>query len=284
MTAWRARLLTVMLPALLAACAPLSPQERTGQAAQAAAMHGWEPLRLDAGAFVLAAWAPPATPPLAATLVVYIEGDGFAWESGTRPSTDPTPMRPIALRMALGQPSAAMVSVAYLARPCQYVSGASARGCDLRYWTSHRFAPEVIAATQRALDQLKARAGADRLVLVGYSGGAAVAALAAADRKDVAQLITVAGNLDHAAWTARLGLLPLSGSLNAADAWSRLATLPQLHLVGDKDTVISERDLRAYTSRFARPGPPVRVVAGFDHACCWVEQWPRLWAEAAPAR
>ncbi|GAB2181920.1 hypothetical protein DLREEDagrD3_21430 [Denitratisoma sp. agr-D3] len=41
--------------------------------------------------------------------------------------------------------------------------------------------------------------GARRLTLVGYSGGAA--ALLAARCSDVVRLVTIAGNLDHRAWT-----------------------------------------------------------------------------------
>ena len=51
-------------------------------------------------------------------VTIYIEGDGFAWVSRRQPSTNPTPVNPLALRLAATDPSPA---VAYLARPCQYV-------------------------------------------------------------------------------------------------------------------------------------------------------------------
>ena len=87
----------------------------------------------------------------------------------------------------------------------------------MRYWTTHRFAPEVIRASDLALDRLKTLFGAQRLVLVGYSGGAAVALLVAARRHDMGQIITVAGNLDHQAWTHYHHVQALSGSLNPVD-------------------------------------------------------------------
>jgi hypothetical protein len=59
----------------------------------------------------------------------------------------------------------------------------------------------VISASNQAVDALKQRYGAQEIVLVGYSGGGAVAALVAARRTDVVRLVTVAGNLDHLAWT-----------------------------------------------------------------------------------
>lgn len=89
-----------------------------------------------------------------------------------------------------------------------------------------------------ALDQLKARQGASALVLVGYSGGGAVAALLAARRSDVTRLVTIAGNLNLRAWTAYHRLTPLDASLNAADQAERLAATPQIHRIGGRDTVM----------------------------------------------
>lgn len=60
-------------------------------------------------------------------LRVYIEGDGHAWQSRTRPSADPTPHNPVGLRLALADPSPA--PLLYLARPCQYARGEVLRHC-----------------------------------------------------------------------------------------------------------------------------------------------------------
>lgn len=190
------KLLSILLCLFLAACTNIpSPAERHSLADALAGDHGWKSINLPSGAFELVAYL-PANPGRAGTLTVYIEGDGFAWISGSQPSTDPTPCDPLALQLALAHPEGASV---YLARPCQYTA-AEASGCASRYWTEMRFAPEVIAATNQAIDQLKQKFSADQLVLVGYSGGGAVAALVAARRSDVVRLITVAGNLDQRAW------------------------------------------------------------------------------------
>ena len=63
------------------------------------------------------------------------------------------------------------------------------------------------------VDALKRDAGAAKVILVGYSGGGAIAVLLAARRLDVAGVITVSADLDLAYWTQRDGLAPLSGSL-----------------------------------------------------------------------
>jgi dienelactone hydrolase len=270
---WRQAAAVILTGLLLAACTTPSLDERRADSASIATDAGWQRLNLDAGAFVLAAYVPPV---LRQTdvLTIYIEGDGLAWLDGATPSFDPTPLDPLALRLALRDPARAAV---YLARPCQYVFGAERRGCEAKYWTSHRFAPEVIEATNAAIDQLKARYGAQRLALVGYSGGGAVAALAASERQDVTRLITIAATLDHRAWTSAEGLAPLSGSLNPADAWPRLRRVPQTHFVGGKDRAVGESVARAYAARFP-PGeqPTIIVVPAFDHHCCWVERWPAL--------
>lgn len=257
----------------LSACVNLSPQIRWQHADQLAAQAGWQKLRIPTAEFILAAYA-PKTNLASDTLTVYIEGDGLAWLSASHVSDDPTPRNPIGLELALRQPQAA---AAYLARPCQYVADADARNCRTAFWTSARFAPEVIAASDQAISQLKQRVKASRLVLVGYSGGGAVAALVAARRKDVVQLITVAGNLDHRAWTALHQVPPLDGSLNPADAWQALAHIPQWHFVGARDVVVSQAIANAYATRFpAQLQPSIIVVPAFTHACCWVEQWPTL--------
>ena len=55
---------------------------------------------------------------------------------------------------------------------------------------------KVVRVSKQAIDTLKQQFQSEEIVLVGYSGGGAIAALVAARRADVADLISVAGNLD----------------------------------------------------------------------------------------
>lgn len=261
----------------LSACASLAPEGRQATGDALAAMGGWHKLSLDAGKFVLTAYVPVMVLKVK-TLTIYIEGDGMAWQSRHQISDDPTPVRPLALELALQHAIGAAV---YLARPCQYAASTGARSCDPGYWTRRRFSPEVIAATSVAIDALKRRHGASDLMLVGYSGGAAVAALVAANRSDVTRLVTVAGTLDHGAWTSLHQVSPLDGSLNPADAWAKLLTVPQVHFVGGKDPIAPLEIAQAYSARFPKAQrPEIRVVPGFDHLCCWVDRWRTLSVEA----
>jgi dienelactone hydrolase len=216
--------------------------------------------------FTLTAYLPVAVV-ATDTLTICIEGDGLAWVTRDMPSADPTPRDPVGLKLALAHPGGVAV---YLARPCQYVAGDDVSACQLSYWTDKRFAPEVVAATSSAVDALKSRYGARRIQLVGYSGGGAVAALVAAHRPDVTLLVTVAGNLDTQAWTEHFRSTPLHGSLNPADFSGQLTHLKQVHLVAASDTVVPKLVADSYSSHFSpQRRPEVRVLEGYDHACCW---------------
>jgi pimeloyl-ACP methyl ester carboxylesterase len=273
------RLLALLLVVLLSACANVSQEKRRTHAETLAATRGWQPFSLPTQDFVLMAHGPVRTA-ASKTLAIYIEGDGLAWLSPSQASDDPTPRAPIALELALQHVQGPAV---YLARPCQYVAGADQRGCTAVYWTDQRFALSVISASNQAVDTLKQRYGAQEIVLVGYSGGGAVAALVAARRTDVVRLVTVAGNLDHLAWTHLHSVPPLTGSLNPADAWAALQNIPQLHFVGAQDMNITTEVVSSYVARFPQAHrPAMQVVPGFDHACCWVQQWPTLAMQAFP--
>lgn len=268
------------LLSLLQGCAAPSPAERAAAAERLAAAHGWLSLQLAGGPFDLQAFVPAVgggPPPQ--RLTVYIEGDGLAWLDASTPSLAPTPGDPVALRLAMAHAGG---PAAYLGRPCQYTQGAALRHCHPRYWTSHRFAPEVMDAMDRAVQQLQHRSGATELVLVGYSGGAAVAAHLAARRSDVAAWVTVAGTLDTDAWTRTLGLSPLHGSLNPVRVAAALSRIPQWHFTGSDDRVVPPRLLHGFLQAQARGGsrdavaPTVQRMDGFDHVCCWAREWPRL--------
>ncbi|MCS3904025.1 pimeloyl-ACP methyl ester carboxylesterase [Methylohalomonas lacus] len=203
-------------------------------------------------------------------LTVYIEGDGRAFVSRRRVSNDPTPRDPVALQMAVADPAA---TVAYLARPCQFVQPLP-DSCESRYWTTARYAPAVVAAMNTAVDQLRADSGAASLTLVGFSGGGTIATLLAARRDDVDWLVTVAGNLDHAAWTRHHGDTPLDDSLNPADVRDRLADVRQLHLAGGDDDTLPPALVAGFV-RGLPPATPVELLV-FDDADH--DDWPAIWA------
>ena len=235
------------------------------------------PLALDAGPFTLAGYRRAGTM-RGDTLIVYIEGDGNAWINRGRLAEDPTPSDPLALRLAAADDAP---NVVYLARPCQYVSGSAARHCHPRYWSTARFAAEVVDGTSRAIDRVKADAGTRRIELIGYSGGGVLATLLAARRDDVSLVITVGANLDVSAWTTHHRVTPLYESLNPIDFVARLTAVPQVIFVGGEDDIVPRAISERYRNAFP-PGAPVRMIqrARFSHGCCWVEHWRELLGEA----
>jgi dienelactone hydrolase len=258
----------------LSACSYTSPITRQFDADQLAIAKEWQREILNTPPFELVSYIPTKITSND-VLTVYIEGDGFAWQNSRRPSSDPTPHNPVALRLALKHSNDA---AAYLARPCQYQNDLEKSSlCDQVFWTNKRYAPEVIEASEQALTQLKNIYNAKELVLVGYSGGAAVAALLAAQRDDVIKLITVAGNLDHQAWTQLHNLSPLTGSLNPANYRHQLQTISQIHFVGEDDKNIPAKLTQDFIASYDSDElANVIVVSGQSHSCCWQEVWPGL--------
>ncbi|HLN24388.1 MAG TPA: hypothetical protein VK558_10420 [Patescibacteria group bacterium] len=232
---------------------------------------GWSFGMVDAAPFFLATALSPLSPgnrPLA----VYIEGDGLAFISRHTPSSDPTPTNPTALLLALAHPGPA----AYIGRPCQFTDPTTARHCDVAYWTNLRYAPEVIDSVGLAIDDLKRRSGARRVILVGYSGGGAVAALLAARRSDVVGLVTVSANLDLGYWVGHAGFSPLTGSLDPADDAPRLKDLPQVHFVGRRDKVVEPAVARSFLARMGGDSARLIEIPEADHTCCWIKSWREL--------
>ena len=259
----------LLLCLALLACAPdrSVPQDLKGRA-------DWVPLSVDSP-LPAKAWVRGQ----GEILVAYIEGDGRAYVTRNQAALDPTPREPGALLLALADSSPA---VAYLGRACQYgVSGA----CGQADWTTARFSETALAAENALLDRAKAAARAERLVLCGWSGGGAMAALLAARRSDVALLVTVCGNLDSALWTRIHGVPPLEGSLNPADSAPRLGRLPQVHFSGEQDEVVPP-EIAASFARNLPAGTPcaLRVLPGLGHEPgAWAAAWPSLRPDA-PSR
>lgn len=199
---------------------------------------------------------------------VYFEGDGLSWVSRSRLSDNPTPINPLAAKLMMTDKNDCKV---YLARPCQYTLDEK---CSNVYWSSRRFSPEVIQSYQEALEQLKYTYNIRSFVLIGYSGGGAIAALSAARRDDVSRLITVAGNLDTNFWVKLQGLEPLHGSLNPADETLNLEKIPQTHFVGTNDTVMPKEIFSSYRSHFLKPE---KIESIECDKCTHNIGWEKVW-------
>ncbi len=209
------------------------------------------------------------------TLHVYIEGDGQAWLTRYQPSSDPTPTQTTTLNIAQNDPTSG--PVLYLARPCQYVHNSPP--CDMKYWTSHRFAPEVITATNEAISIVKSQVGAKKVVIVGYSGGGAVAALVAAQRKalgDVTFLGSIAGNLDLKTWVDWHKISPLTGSLDPIDIAPQLRHIPQRHMTSHNDSIIPPQTNTTFCQALQKPHYCISIK-DIKHDGPWEKAWNYLY-------
>ncbi len=208
-----------------------------------------------------------------APLVVYIEGDGLAWISRSQPSLDPTPREATGLALAAADPSP---NVAYLARPCQFTPMEQNPRCGIPYWTGKRFAPEVVDSLDAAVAQLAARVPGQKVELVGYSGGGALAVLVAARRTDVASIRTVAGNLDSEFVNRLHHVSAMPASDNPIDFASRVATVAQVHFSGADDTIVPPEVAARFISKTGRRCATARTIPGIAHDGDWSRAWPAL--------
>ena len=274
-----------LLALLLSACAYFDRDGDRERLLARAGAQGWTFATVEAGPFTLFTGARRSAG--ASTLTVYIEGDGRSWRDPYTPSDDPTPARPLGLRLAMADPAP---NILYLARPCQYQGLARSAGCDVAVWTTHRLAPEVISSLSAAIDRAKEARGIGSIELIGYSGGGSAAVLLAARRTDVTRIVTIAANLDLGLWARLARVRPLGGSLDPAAEARAVGHIPQVHLAGADDEIVPAAVQRSFASKARVDARAVREVTGYTHDCCWHEGWTeriaalRASLEAQPTR
>jgi len=184
---------------------------------------------------------------------------------------DPTPKNPVALKLAQLDDAG---NVIYLARPCQYSKTTDSSPCDPKYWTSHRFAPEVIGAMNTALDNIKQRHQITGFNLIGFSGGGNVVALLAKRRNDVLSLRTVAGNLDHTTYNSMHKVSQMPASLNAKGIAKNISHIPQIHFIGGQDKIVPKE---VYESYKASSGDTNCVKSYVVDKATHIKGWESVW-------
>jgi len=164
--------------------------------------------------------------------VFYIEGDGHAFNSRYNISDNPTPNRPMLLKLASLDDRS---NVVYIARPCQYTDMSYNSKCNQSYWTDKRMSSEVVASINEVIEVLN---NDSPFSLIGFSGGGGLAVLIAARNTNVKDIITLSGNLDHVSFNKHHNAKPMLGSLNPIDYANKISRIPQLHISGGEDKVV----------------------------------------------
>ena len=197
-------------------------------------------------------------------MVVYIEGDGMAWISRDQLSSNPTPVQPIALKLASIDTNA---NVLYVARPCQYLWPQKMNRCSSRYWSDKRGSEEVISSINQAISIVKQKQNISSIRLIGYSGGGGIAALIANRRADVSEFVSVSGNLNYKLFTQTHNLSPMNGSIDPITVANQIGSIPQIHYVGADDKIIPKQIALSFSDK-------VKVISDVSH-----DNWPDKWAQ-----
>lgn len=246
-------------------------RNRYAAADKIAAAEGFNKIFIKTDNFVITSYSRIKKP--GEPVTIYIEGDGAAWQTKTRLSNDPTTRNPMVLRLAAidNYPN-----IIYLARPGQY-SKKKYPLCDPAYWSDERFSEEVIESMNQAINQSLKSAKSEKIHLIGYSGGAAVAILVAAKRQDVLSIRTIAGNLDSEEVNKHHGVSRMKKSLNPINAALLIKDIPQCHFVGEKDNIIPIYIAERF---FEAAGSPenikIIVIKGATHTKGWDKKWEEL--------
>lgn len=209
-------------------------------------------------------YASPTLAPPGSAWHVYLAGDAPPRRAWRWFPPDPTPEPMLALELLARDPAPRLL----LGRPCQHRAGR----CSPVSYAGGRYGEPVVASLAAALRRWLARRGGGSAVLIGYSGGGTLAMLLAERLPEAEAVVTVAGNLDVAAWARRHGHRGFGSSLDPAARPPLPPRVRQLHLAGGRDEQIPPELVRPAVAR--QPGATVRVMPGFDHRCCWAEIWP----------
>lgn len=202
------------------------------------------------------------------TLHVYIDGDGTPWERNRWIAKDPTSRNPLILKMMSQDPASAIL----LGRPCYH--GVNDSACSPKDWTSHRYSKQVVTSMVQALKGWAVQNNYQELVIIGFSGGGALAVLIAPYLKTVTKVVTVSANLDVDGWSEHHGYLPLSDSLNPIDLPPLPSYIKQFHFAGLQDKNVPPEIIKKFSKR--QKYSVFIPVAEFNHYCCWADNWKSL--------
>lgn len=202
-------------------------------------------------------------------LHVYLDGDGSPWRNQYSVASDPTARNPLMLALMQQDSHAAIL----LGRPCYYGLQDDI-GCNESLWTEKRYAAEIVASIQAALQYWLTQHTATKIVLIGYSGGGTLAALMAQTFRPLQAVVTFAANLDVDAWSLHHEYPVLSESLNPMRQPILAAEIQQLHFAGAMDNNVPSFIIQNYANK--QNNAQFISYPQVDHVCCWLDKWAEI--------
>ena len=209
-----------------------------------------------------------------APYVFYIEGDGLAFINKYTVSSNPTPRKQMLMNLAAMDKRP---NVVYVGRPCQYTLMELNPKCSETYWTDKRLSDDSVAAINDVIN--KVNVNHQKFSLIGYSGGGGIAVLVAARNPRVKDVITIAGNLDHLAFTEYHSVIPMSSSLNPIDYAASIKDIPQWHISGANDKIVPPFIAQKYTRVSASPCVTQKTFTGVGHKEGWDQVWESIYTK-----
>ena len=204
--------------------------------------------------------------------VFYIEGDGLTYTpEGNKIYTNPTPVRQTLLSLAAMDKRS---NVIYVARPCQYTPMELNPKCNSSYWTDKRLSDDSVVAINDVINKVNNN---QKFSLIGYSGGGGIAVLVAARNPMVKDIITIAGNLDHRAFTDYHKVTPMAGSLNPINYAKSIKHIPQWHISGGKDHIVPPFIEEKYVAESASLCVKQKTFPNIDHRSGWDKVWESIY-------
>jgi hypothetical protein len=205
---------------------------------------------------------------------IYIEGDGYSQAHHEWIGGDPSPSNPVALNLASRDNSKNLI---HIARPCQYMESQNEKVCKEAYYKNRRFSPEVLAAYSDLIDEAKRKWEFTDINLIGYEGGANIAAALAASRNDVVSLRTVAGILNPPMVYKNTKETLDNDSVLATAFAPSLSKMPQHHFIGAGDTYVPAGVYHTFRQAMGESDcVHYSFVQDADHERGWVDRWPEL--------
>lgn len=199
-------------------------------------------------------------------LIIYIEGDGMSWIDRFTISSNPTPLNPIAFKLALIDESD---NIVYLARPCQFEWS---NNCNKDTWTRSQYSLDVLNSYKTIIDELSIKY--KEIHLVGYSGGAGIGMyLGSLDNKSIKSIRTIAGNINHNVLTELLNISNLNKSINFYPVVKKTKEIPQTHYYGLKDNVVPNQMQILYKNQNADNNCIKIKSVKATHNKGWIEFW-----------